>query len=173
VNLVVHIPETSVEAAPYVQTLMKRAPSFTIEGQDWIAIFPQLPDAIDLALQIVGESVRIPDAWASMNGRQLSSLLRLWARLECYRESLDAASPEQHCLRKAGKHNLLEGCSGSTCPVSCQFVCMPCRAEIQNGGSPPVEGHFLRLADMAEVEWCPNLHLPEKHRAANGLPFAL
>jgi hypothetical protein len=160
VNLVVHVPEPSAETVPYVQTLMKMAPSFTIEGQDWVAIFPRLPDAIDRALQIVGEAVRLPDAWASVNGRRFSSLLRLWTRLECYRESLDVPTPELHCLGKAAKHNLLEGCLGPTCPVPCQFVCAPCRVEMQDGGIPPSHSFLRQLSVQAEVEWCPNLKLP-------------
>lgn len=158
-NLVVHVPEAAGETAPYLQTLMKTAPSFTIEGQDWISIFPRLPDAIDRALQIVGEAVRLPDAWASMNGRRFSSLLRLWTRLECYRESLDAPSAELHCLRKAAKHNLLEGCLGPTCPVPCQFVCAPCRVELQERGAPPACSFLHQLSVEAEVDWCPNLRL--------------
>ena len=32
-----------------------------------IAIFPSLPTGLDLAVQLVGETIQIPGAWASIN----------------------------------------------------------------------------------------------------------
>src|SRR5512132_1782350 len=34
-------------------------------------------------IQVIGESVRIPGAWADIDGLRMSSLVALWNRLDC------------------------------------------------------------------------------------------
>lgn len=59
----------------------------TGSGRMNIAIFPSLSTGLDLAVQIVGEAIQIPGAWTSINARPLSTLTKLWQRLNCYRDS--------------------------------------------------------------------------------------
>lgn len=162
-NLVVHLPVGECAQETSLQVLAKRAPSFALEEEEGrkavISVFPRLPEAIDLALHLIEESLRIPGAWASVNTRRMPSLHRLKARIECYRESLAAPSPELHCFRKAAQHNLLVGCLNPSCPVPCQFVCASCRADMVGKMAPPDPLQLDRLAREAEVDWCPNLHL--------------
>jgi hypothetical protein len=104
VNLVVHIPHGGADEAAVAFRLAQRAPSFTMEwrGSDRIsiAIFPSLPTGLDLAVQLVGEAIQISGAWASVNARALSSLAKLWQRLNCYRDSLNASDRGRYCLEK-------------------------------------------------------------------------
>src|SRR5215467_8852686 len=96
-NLVVHIPYRADEESASALSLARQAPSFTTE---WvhdeklaIAIFSSLPAGIETAVRLVGEAVSLPGAWASVEAKPVSSLTKLWQRLACYRESLDAEDP--------------------------------------------------------------------------------
>ena len=161
-NLVVHIPYRADEAAAAF-SLAQRAPSFTMEwrGSDRmsIAIFPSLPTGLDLAVQLVGESIQIPGAWASINTRPLSSLTKLWQRLNCYRDSLNVPDRERYCLEKTAFFNTLVGCEGHRCPVPCQFICTPCMRMTQDQSTSDVENRFEVATELAEIAWCPNLNL--------------
>ncbi len=43
-----------------------------------IAIFSSLPAGIEAAVRLVGEAIRLPGAWASMDAKPVSSLAKLW-----------------------------------------------------------------------------------------------
>lgn len=160
-NLVMHIPHRMTEEDSGALSLAQRAPAFIMElaGAErvCIATFPDLPKGIDLALQLIGESVCIPGAWASVNARPMSNLTKLWQRLECYRESLLAADAHRHCTEKSDLFHTLVGCEVSRCPVSCQFLCTPCRLMIQDDLDPALSVSAVDAATFAEVEWCPHL----------------
>jgi hypothetical protein len=163
-NLVVHLPADSTEESAYALSRARRAPSFTIERVKGrriaVAIFPSLPVAIDLALELVGEAVRLHGAWASMNATPLSSLAKLWQRLACYRESLTVADPAQYCLKTTAGFHALVGCEGQRCPVPCQFMCVPCLGLTQEPVVIVPDKRYRTAAKVAEIDWCPHLMLP-------------
>ena len=162
-NLVVHIPYRADEESSRVLSLARQAPSFTMEWVDdrkvAIAIFSSLPAGIDQAIQLVGEAVRLSGAWASINSKRISSLTKLWQRLNCYRDSLNAPDRERYCLEKAAFFNSLVGCEGHRCPVPCQFICTPCMRMTQDQSTIDVENRFEVATELAEIAWCPNLNL--------------
>ena len=165
-NLVVHIPLNGADEAAAVFSLAQRAPSFTMEwtgsGRMSIAIFPSLPTGLDLAVQLVGEAIQIPGAWASINARPLSTLTKLWQRLNCYRDSLEAPDRQRYCLKKTAFFNTLVGCEGHRCPVPCQFICTPCMRMTQDQSAIDVENRFEVATELAEIAWCPNLGLSDR-----------
>ena len=117
-----------------------------------ISIFPSLPTGMELAVQLVGEAVRLSGAWASINSRRISSLTKLWQRLNCYSDSLNAPDRERYCLEKTAFFNALVGCAGHRCPVPCQFNCTPCMRMTQDQSAVDVENRFevgVELADIA------------------------
>lgn len=130
-----------------------------------MAIFPSIPEGIDLAVQLVGESIRLPDAWASVNGTPLSSLTKLWQRLSCYRDSLGAADPARYCVEKSAHFHTLVGCEGHRCPVPCQFICTPCLGlATQDVVIVMPEKRYQAAAEVAEIDWCPRLKTSHDNR---------
>lgn len=162
-NLVVHVPDDTTDESASALSVARRAPTFTLEWKDdrriAVAVFPSLPDGIDVAVQLVGEAVRVPGAWASVNARPQSSLTRLWQRLACYRDSLAADDPARYCVGKSAHFHTLVGCAGRRCPVSCQFICTPCLQASQESGTPVPARSYETAAILAEIEWCPRLNL--------------
>jgi hypothetical protein len=129
-------------------------------GRVGVAIFPSLPNGIDLALQLIGEAIRIEGAWSSVNARPMSSLTKLWQRLDCYRGSLGAAERTRYCYEKSALFNTLVGCEHQLCPVPCQFVCTPCMRMTQEGSVVGLTHRYDVAVALAEIDWCPNLRLP-------------
>jgi hypothetical protein len=164
-HLVVHIPYRADEESTQAVSLARQAPSFTMEWNGdrkvAIAIFSSLPAGIEGALQLIGEAVRLSGAWASLNSKRMSSLTKLWQRLACYQESLDADHPSLYCREKSALFNTLVGCEAHRCPVPCQFVCTPCMRVAQEGKGMGSEYQYQVAAELAEIEWCPRLRLPE------------
>jgi len=163
-NLVVHVPYDATEDSGGALSLARCAPTFTVE---WVgarrmavAVFPSLPTGIDLAVQLVGEAVRLPDARASVNSVPLSGLAKLWQRLMCYRDSLQAPDPIRYCRERAGHFQTLVGCEGRQCPVSCQFICQPCLHMPEKKPPHDVNASYHAAAQAAEIAWCPQLALP-------------
>ena len=87
----------------------------------------------------------------------LSSLAKLWQRLNCYRDSLDAPDRERYCLEQTAFFNTLVGCEGHRCPVPCQFICTPCMRMTQDQSTVDGENRFEVATELAEIAWCPNL----------------
>jgi len=163
-HLVVHIPYRHDEDSVRALSLARQAPSFTIEwvndGKVAVAIYAALPAGIEGAIQLIGEAVRLSDARASMNSRRVSSLAKLWQRLVCYQESLDVENPPQYCREKSALFNTLVGCEEHRCPVPCQFVCTPCMKMAQEGTIVIPANRYKVAVELAEIEWCPRLHVP-------------
>ena len=122
-----------------------------------IAIFPSLPTGLDLAMQLVGETIQISGAWASINSKRISSLTKLWQRLSCYRDSLNAPDRERYCLEKTAFFNTLVECEGHRCLIPCQFICTPCMRMTQDQSPVDAENRFEVATELAEIAWCPNL----------------
>ena len=164
-NLVVHIPCRSIDDSLNALSFARRAPTFTVEWVNdervAIAIFPSLPVGIDLAVQLVGESLRLSGAWASVNAKPFSSLVRLWQRLVCYRGSLGVADPIQYCHEKATQFNALVSvsCEGHSNPVPCQFISMPYVRTSSEGPTVEADRQYELASTLAEVDWCPRLNL--------------
>ena len=176
-HLVVHIPFTADEENARALSCARQAPSYTLEWSDGrkfaVAVFSSLPAGVDLAMRLIGEAVRVPGAWASMDARRVSSLAGLWQRLSCYRESLGAEDLLQYCRDKSSQFNHLVGCEEYRCPVPCQFICTPClhleREDLPLGSSD----RYKLAAELAEIEWCPQLTLPRNNEAVLIRPGAL
>lgn len=163
-NLVMHIPYRTDEDSTRALSLAQRSPSFTIEWTDGIrvaiAIFSSLPEGIETAVTLIGESIHLSGAWASVDRKPISSLVKLWHRLTCYQESLAAADPLQHCTARSAGFQDLVGCEAHRCPVPCQFICTPCLRMAQEGGEVSAADRFRVAAELAEVNWCPRLQFP-------------
>ncbi len=128
-------------------------------GPHHVLTFAGLPHSIDLVLRVIGESVRIPGAWATVGGQRMSSLVALWNRLDCYRQSLSQLDRSAYCRGKARELQALLGCVVLSCESPCQFVCPQCTAK---GTAPTslVHPETQMLLVFGEVEWCPNLVRP-------------
>jgi hypothetical protein len=163
VNLVVHIPHRDAEPESSALNLAQRAPTFTTEWLNQqrvsVAIFSSLPRGIDLAVQLIGAAIHIEGAWASVNAKPVSSLTKLWQRLDCYRSSLGKTNPKRYCQEKSALFNTLVGCEHHLCPVPCQFICTPCMRMEQEGATVSPANRFKVAAELAEIDWCPNLRL--------------
>lgn len=163
-HLVVHIPYRIDEDSSRALSLARQAPIFTMEGigAQKVArgIFPSLPTGIDLAVQLIGETVRLSGSWASVNSKRMSSLARLWQRLDCYRDSLRWPDRERYCREKTAFFNTLVGCEGQQCPVPCQFMCTPCRRMLQDESVLDIDHRLSVATELAEIAWCPNLKVP-------------
>lgn len=163
-HLVVHVPYGATEESERALSLARRAPSFTVERVEnrrmAVAIFPSLPACIDPALELIGEAVRLPAVWASMNAAPVSSMTKLWQRLTCYRDSLAASDVRRYCLEQSAHFHALVGCEGHECPVSCQFICRPCLHAREDQGTAQAPESYVAVAVAAEIDWCPRLALP-------------
>ena len=163
IHLVVHISYRVDEDHAKALSLAQQAPIFLVEGigaqRVASGIFPSLPTGIDLAVELIGETVRLSGSWASINSKRMSGLTRLWQRLHCYRDSLNVLDRERYCLQKTAFFNTLVGCEGHRCPVPCQFICTPCMRMTQNQAPADGEDRFAGAMELAEIAWCPNLSL--------------
>jgi hypothetical protein len=162
-NLVVHLPYAETEHHPGALSLAQRAPTFTVEWMNGervaIAVFPSLPEGLDLAVQLVGESMGLVGAWASINAKPLSSLPRLWQRLVCYRDSLKASDPGQYCREQSMHFNALAVCAGQRGAGLCQFLAIPTVSTDQEGRIGTDNRQWETAARLAEIDWCPRLNL--------------
>jgi hypothetical protein len=163
-QLVVYIPCPADTDHVRALSWARQAPYYVterIDDQEFAtAIFPSLPHGIETALHLVGECVPLSRAWASINGRTVSSLIRLWQRLDCYRGSLGVDDPLRYCRDKSAFFNLLVDCRAHRCPVACQFICIPCMKMQQEDPTLLAIDRFKSAAALAEIDWCPRLHLP-------------
>lgn len=161
--LVVYLPSDATDEGAAALSMARRAPSFSIESINGrrmaVATFPAIPAAINLAVELVGEAVRLPDAWASVNATPLSSLTKLWQRLSCYRDSLGMTNPAGYCMEQTAHFHTLVGCEGERCPVPCQFICTPCLSMTQDQVGKISENRYQTAAKLAEIDWCPRLDI--------------
>ena len=126
-------------------------------GPHHVLTFPELPRAIDLALRVIGELVRIPGAWATVGGQRMSSLVSLWNRLDCYRQSLPHVDRIAYCQGRAATLRFLLGCGVQSCATPCQFVCPQCSVKENPSTAFLVHPETQMLLVLGEIEWCPNL----------------
>ena len=163
-NIVVYLPADCSLPHLLGEEAAQQAFTHSLEenGSDrcHVVTFANLPEHIDTALQVIGESVRISGSWATANGQRMSSLVALWNRLDCYRQSLDAPDPQVFCASKAAALQATLGCRVESCAAPCQFLCRECTLI---GIHPPtaiVQPETQVLALLGEIDWCPNLRRP-------------
>lgn len=125
-----------------------------------VVTFASLPEHIEVALQVIGESVRVPGAWATVNGQRMSSLVALWNRLDCYRQSLVVADARIFCSSKAASLQAMSGCEVVSCMSPCQFLCRQCAQIGTHPLTALVHPEAQMLAMLGEIGWCPNLCRP-------------
>ncbi len=129
-------------------------------GPHHVLTFAGLPDSLDPLLRLIGELVRIPGTWATVGGQRMSSLVALWNRLDCYRQSLSHVDRIAYCREKAARLKVLLGCDAACCTTPCQFVCPECTARTHTPTESLVYPETQMLLVFGEVEWCPNLVPP-------------
>jgi hypothetical protein len=162
-NLVIHIPRSTTELFADILPLAKLAPIFSVEGVGessvFVAVFPDLPRPIDLAIRLVDEASKVQGPWINVNGRRVMRPTRFWTALRCYRESLAAAGAPDYCAGQARRVADVGGCLDLSCLSRCQFICTRCHAVNSERGAAAVLAQLQTIAFQAEVEWCPNLRL--------------
>lgn len=166
-RLSVRIPESDASAAAAALGLARMAPAFQLTRGDgrprgYLAIFPDLPQSLDLAVRLIGEAVFLPDVLVQIRSRTVVNLSKFWSALLCYRENLLAPDPKAYCARLSARLSSVSGCPDRTCVSHCQFICTRCFQVIRESGAPPVAIQLQEVACQAEADWCPNLRLPAK-----------
>ncbi|HSE59860.1 MAG TPA: hypothetical protein VLA99_14260, partial [Nitrospiraceae bacterium] len=90
-RLIIGVPTGEVRGRPSLFLLMLAACAET-EGDrivgETVASLDDFPAQLDLALDLVETVSQLRPARATMNGRPVADLNRLWSTLSCYRDSL-------------------------------------------------------------------------------------
>lgn len=164
-GLTVWIPESRASAFPSLLGSARSAPVFrhVSDGTtaSYVAAFPDLPQSLDVAVRLLGETVNCPDVQVTVNGRRVANLIKFWSALICYRDSLAEGNPFAYCSRQAARVSEEAGCPDQACLSHCPFICTRCLQVVRESGAPPVKTQVRDIAVRAEVEWCPNLRLPD------------
>jgi hypothetical protein len=160
------LPESDTEEFLTAIGLARRAPIFETFGTDakrsYRATFTDVAQSLDVVIRLVGEASRCQGAHATIDDREVASLPRFWSALICYQESLAEPTPLDHCLRQSARVSDVSGCPNRTCVTHCQFICTRCLDLTSETGSPPIATQLRTMAQRAEVDWCPNLRLPDE-----------
>ena len=163
-DITLYLPDDSSLPFPLREHSLEQAFTHRMEeagsGLHHVVNFADLPDHIDVALQAIGESVRIPGAWAAVGGQRMSSLVALWNRLDCYRQSLSWSDRPTYCRNKAASVRIGLGCGLAFCSAPCQFLCPLCTLKDTPLAQSIVHPETQVLAVLGEIEWCPNLARP-------------
>lgn len=164
VDITLYLPDDSSLPFPIGEHSPQQAFAHRIEetgsGLHHVVTFTGLPEHIDLALQAIGESVRIPGAWAAVGGQRMSSLVALWNRLDCYRQSLSCSDRVSYCRSKAASVRVGLGCGLAFCSAPCQFLCPLCSLKDTPLAQSIVHPETQVLVVLGEIDWCPNLARP-------------
>lgn len=162
-RLTVRIPKSEGETLPAALSLARSAPLFETESRQqapaYVATFPDLSLSLDLVERLISEVMEIPGTQAFIDARPVANLTKFWSALLCYRESL-ADDPRAYCAQQAARVGDAAGCPNQSCASHCRFICTRCFQVAREKGMPPVAEQLRTIAVQAEVEWCPNLHLP-------------
>lgn len=161
-RLDVRVPAAAVRERPNLFLLMLAACAETRgEGpaRETSVTLEDFPAQLDLALDLVEAVNQLPQVRATMNGRPVADLNKLWSTLSCYRESLVEADSRAYCRRQAARVGEAGGCPDRSCVSSCPFICARCFQLVGDRGGTPSADRLRMIAVEAEVEWCPNLSL--------------
>ena len=122
-TIAVYLPDDGSLPQPLGEASARHALTHCIQhsGADRVQVVTvaNVSQHIDVALQLIGESVRIAGSWATVNGQRMSSLVALWNRLDCYRQSLDVAGRPAFCASQVGTLRAKLNCSVELCSASC------------------------------------------------------
>jgi hypothetical protein len=162
-RLTLLIPGAEAGDCPELCRLMKAAPVTYAEREagkrTCVVHFPNLPETIDLALQLIAAIVDMPGVKAVMNDRPIANVGKFWSALNCYRDSLAVVDVVAYCARRAARVGEAGACPDQACLSHCQFICTRCLQVSRERGAAPVSQQLRQIAIQAEVEWCPNLRL--------------
>ncbi len=163
-TIAVYLPDDGSLPQPLGEASARHALTHCIQhsGADRVQVVTvaNVSQHIDVALQLIGESVRIAGSWATVNGQRMSSLVALWNRLDCYRQSLDAPDPQVFCASKAAGLQPMSGCEVVSCMSPCQFLCRQCAQIGTHLLTALVHPEAQMLAILGEIGWRPNLRRP-------------
>lgn len=164
VNIALYVPRETALPSKVREATTDEACTHRIDETDGgphdVLTFTGLPDSLDLLLLVIGELVRIPGVWATVGGQRMSSLVALWNRLDCYRQSLSHPDRRAYCRGQAARLQVLLGCTVPSCMSPCQFVCPQCMTKENPPTLSLVHPETQMLLVFGEVEWCPNLVRP-------------
>ncbi|MDP3089839.1 MAG: hypothetical protein Q8N04_04135 [Nitrospira sp.] len=164
-RLALRIPQSKSETLPLVLSLARSAPMFQMETEGrspvYLATFPDLSLSFDLVERLIGAAAELPGVQVSINERPVEGLTKFLSALRCYRESLAELDPQAYCARQAAKIGDAGSCPDRACVSHCQFICARCLQVVREIGVPSIRAQLKAIAIHAEVEWCPNLRLPE------------
>ncbi len=162
----VRIPEAEAASSPTFLSLIRSVPASYVEREGGtrthVLLFTNLPVSLDLAIRLIAQAVDLPQARVMVNDRPVVSLNKFWSALNCYRDSLTESDLEAYCARRAARVGDAGACPDRACLSHCQFICTRCFEVTRERGAPPVSLQLQQIAIQAEVDWCPNLHLPTR-----------
>ena len=157
------IPGTDSGDCPETLRLIKAAQTTYVErdagGRTYVVHFTDLPESIDLALQLIAATVELPEVRVAVNDRRVADLSKFWSALNCYQESLAVVDVEAHCARRAARAGEADACPDRACLSHCQFICTRCQQVTPGRNAAPGSLQLRQIATQAEVEWCPNLKM--------------
>lgn len=90
----------------------------------------------------------------------MSSLVALWNRRDCCRQSLSCSDRTAYCRNKAANVCTGLGCGPAVCSAPCQFLCPLCTLQDTPLAQSIVYPETQVLAVLGEIDWCPNLACP-------------
>ncbi len=164
-HLSIAIPEAQVVDAPTLLKLIRMAPVCDAEadelGAEYVAFFEDFPASVEIVARMIEEAWDLRDVHITLEGRSVVSRINFYAALRCYQESLSAPDAEAYCLEQAEKVGADRGCLERSCLSHCRFICSRCVGLSREQGASPMSSQLLEMARRAEVDWCPNLHIPE------------
>lgn len=114
--------------------------------------FVNFPEHIEIALQAIGESVRIPGAWSAVGGQRMSSLVALWYRLDFHRQSRHVPIGWSTDRNKAAGIRTGLGCRLVCCSAPCQFLCPLCTLKGTHLAQSLMHPETQVLAVLGEIE---------------------
>lgn len=164
VNVALYVPSDTALPRHVDRAARGKDCAHRIEETGWgphrVFTFFDVSRSLDLVLRMIGELACIPGTWATVGGQRMSSLVALWNRLDCYRQSLSHVDRIAYCREKAARLKVLLGCDAACCTTPCQFVCPECTARTHTPTESLVYPETQMLLVFGEVEWCPNLVPP-------------
>lgn len=164
-HLSIAIPEAQAVDAPTLLRLIRMASAYDAEGDEqgaeYVAFFDDFPTSVGIVAHMIEEAWDLHDVHITLEGRPVASRINFYAALRCYQESLSISDTKAYCFQQAEKVGADRGCPERSCLSHCRFICSRCVGLSREQGASPMSSQLLEMARRAEVDWCPNLHIPE------------
>lgn len=160
------LPEKELREVPAALNLARVAPVFRQAMSDagergYVAEFSDMLESLHVVVLLIEHAVKLTRVRITVNDRPVARPIQFWSALLCYWESLAETDPRAYCLRRSARLSDVSGCPNQACLSHCQFICTRCLGVVHERGAPPVGIQLLDIARQAEVDWCPNLKLPD------------